>query len=180
MKNKKDECMELKNINYKSMLLKNKMIVDNGQKYSKNAEELLENEIKTSKKKKWNKLSLTVKNNKLKSFSKRYCSENKIKKKKKKLFDVFLNNLLLNKKLARNKDVDYDVSSGKLMQIFNIEFNSKTNRFTLKSVDKKKSALSGLSKKNLLKFKNKTQKNKGMKTSKNKDDEKKEQFEVHD
>ena len=147
MKNKKNECMELKNINYKSMLLKNKMIVDNGQTYSKNAEELLENEIKNSKKKKWNKLSLTGKNNKLKSFQKRYCSENKINKKKKKIFDAFLNNLLLNKKLARNKDVDYDVSSGKLMEIFNIEFNSKTNRFTLKSVDKKKSALSGLSKK---------------------------------
>ena len=61
----------------------------------------------------------------------------------------------------------------KVNAIFNIEFNSKTNRFTLKSVDKKKSALSGLSKKNLLKFKNKTHKNKGMKTSKNKDDEKK-------
>jgi len=172
MKKKKDECMELKNINYKSMLLKNKMIVNNGQIYSKNAEEILENEIKTSKNKKWNKLSLTVKNNKIKSFSKRYCSENKIKKKKKKLFDIFLNNLLVNKRVSRNKDVEYDVSSGKLISIFNIEFNSKANRFTLKSVDKKKSALSGLSKKNLLKFKNKTHKNKVIKTSKNKDNDK--------
>ena len=174
MKEKKNkECMELKNINYKSMLLKNKMIVDNDQTYSKNAEEILQNEITSCKNKKWNKLSLTVKSNKIKSFSKRYCSENNIKRKKRKVFDVFLKNLLLNKKITRNKDVDYDLSSGKLIEIFNIEFNNKTNSFTLKSVDKKKSILSGLSKKNLLKFKNKTHKNKGMKTSKNKDEQKK-------
>lgn len=173
MKDKKNECLELKNINYKSMLLKNKVVVDNQLIYSKNAEEILKNEIKSSKKKRWNKLSLTEKNHKIKSFSKRYCSENKMKKKKKKMFDVFLKNLLINKRLSRNKDVEYDVSSGKLMQILNIEFNSKENRFTLKSVDKKKSALSGLSKKNLMKFKNKTHKNKGIKNLKNKNDEKK-------
>ena len=160
MKKKNNECLELKSINYKSMLLKNKMIVNNKLEYSKNAEEILENEIKSSNKKKWNKLSLTIKNNKIKSFSNRYCTKNKIGKKKKKIFDIFLKSLLLNKKIIRNKDVEYDVSSGKLLSIFNIEFNSKTNRFTLKSVDRKRSALSGLSKKNLLKFKNKTQKNK--------------------
>lgn len=173
MKGKKNECLELKNINYKSMLLKNKVVVDNELTYSKNAEEILKNEIKSSKKKKWNKLSLTEKNHKIKSFSKRYCSENKMKKKKKKMFDVFLNNLLVNKRLSRNKDVEYDISSGKLIQILNIEFNSKANRFTLKSVDKKKSALSGLSKKNLMKFKNKTHKNKAIKILKTKDVSKK-------
>lgn len=163
MKDKKDECLELKNINYKSMLLKNKMVVNNQLEYSQNAELLLENEIKSSKKKKWNKLSMTTKSNKIKSFSKRYCSENKFDRKRKKVFNIFLKNLLVNKKIARNKDVEYDVTTGKLISIFNIEFNCKTNHFTLKAVDKKKSALSGLSKKNLLKFKNKTQKNKDSK-----------------
>ena len=160
MTSKNNECMELKNINYQSMLLKNKMIVNNNQTYSKNVEEILEDENTNSKKKKWNKLSLTVKSNKLKSFSKRYASTNKMNNKKKKIFDIFLKNILVNKKISRNKDVDYDISSGKLLSILNIEFNSKTNRFTFKSIDRKKSALSGLSKKNLLKFKNKTQKNK--------------------
>ena len=42
----------IKKYNYKSMLLKNKMIVDNDQTYSKNAEEILQNEITSSKKEK--------------------------------------------------------------------------------------------------------------------------------
>ena len=161
-KSKKEngECLELKNINYQSMLLKNKIIVDNNIEYSNNAEEILEEELKNNKKKAWNKLSMTSKNNKIKKYSKKYASENNLNSKQKKILNSFLKDLLINKRICRNKDVDYDVSTGTLVSILNISFNSKTNRFTLKSINKKRSALSGISKKNLMRFKNKTQKNK--------------------
>lgn len=153
------ECLALKNINYQSMLLKNKMVVDNNIQYSTNAEEILENEIKNNKKKAWNKLSMTIKSNKIKKYSKKYASENNLNDSQKKGFNKFLKELLINKRICRNKDVEYDVSTGNLLSVLNISFNSKTNRFTLKSTNKK-SALSGISKKNLMKFKNKTQKKK--------------------
>jgi len=144
MSKKNDVCMELKNINYQSMLLKNKVAIDNTNKNTNNIEKILENELKKNKKKQWNKLSMTVKNNKIKNFITKYCMENKLNKKQKKIMDFFLKDALVNKKITRNKDVNYNLETGELISLVNMIFNSKTNHFTLKDKKKKKSILSGI------------------------------------
>ena len=158
-KKKNAECMELKNINYKSMLLKNKIIVDNNKVFSQNAEELLEKEMKSNKKKQWNKLSMTVKNKKIKKYANKYALENDLNNKNKVLLNKFLKKLLMNNKITRNKDVKYDVSTGELLCVLNISFNPSNNRFTLKSNKSKKSVLSGIYKGKTVKDKNSKDKN---------------------
>ena len=158
-KKKNAECMELKNINYKSMLLKNKIIVDNNKVFSQNAEELLEKEMKSNKKKQWNKLSMTVKNKKIKKYANKYALENDLNNKNKVLLNKFLKKLLMNNKITRNKDVKYDISTGELLCILNISFNTSNNRFTLKSNKSKKSVLSGIYKGKTVKDKNSKDKN---------------------
>ena len=158
-KKKNPECMELKNINYKSMLLKNKIIVDINKVFSQNAEELLEKEMKSNKKKQWNKLSMTVKNKKIKKYANKYALENDLNNKNKVLLNKFLKKLLINNKITRNKDVKYDVSTGELLCVLNISFNPSNNRFTLKSNKSKKSVLSGIYKGKTLKDKNSKDKN---------------------
>ena len=158
-KKKNAECMELKNINYKSMLLKNNIIVDNNKVFSQNAEELLEKEMKSNKKKQWNKLSMTVKNKKIKKYANKYALENDLNNKNKVLLNKFLKKLLMNNKITRNKDVKYDVSTGELLCVLNISFNPSNNRFTLKSNKSKKSVLSGIYKGKTVKDKNSKDKN---------------------
>ena len=165
-KKKNAECMELKNINYKSMLLKNKIIVDNNKVFSQNAEELLEKEMKSNKKKQWNKLSMTVKNKKIKKYANKYALENDLNNKNKVLLNKFLKKLLINNKITRNKDVKYDVLTGELLCVLNISFNPSNNRFTLKSKKSKKSVLSGI-------YKGKTMKDKISKDTNKKDIENK-------
>ena len=164
-KKKNAECMELKNINYKSMLLKNNIIVDNNKVFSQNAEELLEKEMKSNKKKQWNKLSMTVKNKKIKKYANKYALENDLNNKNKVLLNKFLKKMLMNNKITRNKDVKYDVSTGELLCVLNISFNPSNNRFTLKSNKSKKSVLSGI-------YKGKTVKDKNSKDKNSKDGEK--------
>ena len=158
-KKKNAECMELKNINYKSMLLKNNIIVDNNKVFSQNAEELLEKEMKSNKKKQWNKLSMTVKNKKIKKYANKYALENDLNNKNKVLLNKFLKKMLMNNKITRNKDVKYDVSTGELLCVLNISFNPSNNRFTLKSNKSKKSVLSGIYKGKTVKDKNSKDKN---------------------
>ena len=45
------------------------------------------------------------------------------------------------KKLQRAKDVNYDISTGKIINIPGLIFNKTNNKFTLKNLDKKGSTL---------------------------------------
>ena len=77
--NKKDDCVELKNIKYKTMLQSGKpfeeTIVDN---HSLNLEKFLETEKNNRKNEPWNKLNKVIQIEKLSEFVETYSSQKKM------------------------------------------------------------------------------------------------------
>ena len=76
--NKKEECLELRNINYQTMLLNNKSNIDSNKVCTNNIETFLNNEMELNKKKTWSKLSKADKLKKLINFSIIYSKKNKL------------------------------------------------------------------------------------------------------
>jgi len=140
MSNKDGECMELKNIKYKTMLQHNKTIQSNLQS-SGNISQFLEKEKKINSKKPWTRLQKSVKLDKLQIFANDYSKQKELTKSQSKLLIDFLISSLEKKKLQRTKDIVYDSKTGKIKSIPGLSVNKTSNKFTLKRVDKKKETL---------------------------------------
>ena len=141
-----DECIELKNIKYKTMLLNGIPITESKSNNSLvHLEEFLENNKCNGNNETWAKLNKTIKTRKLIVFA------NDIYKNKKKMTDEEVEHLIqyfkdcLNrKKLQRVKDVDYDKTTGEIKDIPALVYNKSTKHFTLKNLDKRISTLKSL------------------------------------
>lgn len=140
MSNKDDECMELKNIKYKTMLQHNKAIQSNLPS-SDNISQFLEKEKKINSKKPWTRLQKSSKMDKLKTFANDYSKQKELSKIQSKKLLEFLISSLEKKKLQRTKDIVYDSKTGLIKSIPGLSVNKSTNKFTLKRVDKKKDTL---------------------------------------
>ena len=140
MSNKGEECVELKNIKYKTMLQHNKAIQSNIPS-SDNISQFLEKEKKINSKKPWTRLQKSVKLDKLQIFANDYSKQTELTKTQSKLLIDFLISSLEKKKLQRTKDIIYDSKTGKIKSIPGLSVNKTSNKFTLKRVDKKKETL---------------------------------------
>jgi len=142
----KDECLDLKNIQYKTMLLNGKTTnlssVPNTD--ASLIDKRLETEMNISKNLSWTKLDRGDKLKKLKEYSTNYIIKNKLDIKTDVLY-LYLVNSLDRNRLQKIKEVTYDKITGIIESIPNLVFNSKTNKFTLKRSDKRTSTLSSLS-----------------------------------
>jgi hypothetical protein len=134
----KDECLELKNIKYQTMLLQKNTSRAQTEENIINMDRFLNQEKLQNKKKPWSKLEKATKLKKLVKFAENYNTKNK------EVLKHYLFQCLERKKLQRTKDVDYDISTGKIKQIHGLSFNKNMYRFTLKKVDKKGSTLKHL------------------------------------
>lgn len=140
--NTKNECQELKNIKYKSMLLSSdsQNTTDMG-----GIEKMLETESKINKQEPWNKLDKTLKIKKINAFVENIVKcqyeleDNEITKLKN-----YLSRSLDLIKLSRVKDVEYIKDKGAIKTIPSLVFNPKTRTFTLKRCDKRVSTLKSL------------------------------------
>ena len=133
----KDECLELKNIKYQTMLhSKNKVVKKSTENIT--LDDFLNKKNNQIHKKPWTKLDKSIKLRKLAKFAKNYNTKNKDALK------YYLFQCLERKKLQRTKDVIYDITTGSIKQIPGLSFNKNSNKFTLKRVDKKGSTLKGL------------------------------------
>jgi hypothetical protein len=163
-----EECIELKNIKYKTMLINGVSL--NESKASQtihNLDKFLENEKNSNENEPWCKLNKTIK---IKKFTE-YVTE--IYKKNNTLDDnecdnliVFLKDCLDRKKLQRIKDVLYDKENGIIKDIPSLTYIRATKHFTLKNIEKRISTIKSLPQ-------NKSNKNKNTnnhKTIKNNDD----------
>lgn len=139
-----DECMELQNIKYQTMLLNNNSKVISNKTNSENIGDYLTKESEENKKKSWSKLGKASKMKKLSVFINFYITHNNLSKKDKQELRRYLLVCLERKKLQRVKDVLYDVETGVIKNIPGLSFDKEKNKFTLKRVDKKKSTLKGL------------------------------------
>ena len=140
----KDECMELKNLKYQTMLLNNNTKIKETQPNILNIENFLQKEKENNISKPWNKLGKGTKLKKLYEYVDDFLKD----KPEKKQYEVAIKNYLLDcldrKKLQKKKDVIYDIENNKIKTIPNLYFNEKRNKYTLKRTEKKSSTLKSL------------------------------------
>jgi hypothetical protein len=151
-----EECMELQNIKYQTMLLNGNSKVTSNKVDSGNIDAFLEKEKEANKGKPWNKLGKNQKISKINQYINKYTQENKCSKEEKSELKVYLVKCLERKKLQRVKDVVYDSNVGMIKNIPGLSFDKIKRKFTLKKVDKKKSSLSRMAPKSKSKSKTKS------------------------
>ena len=141
----KDECLELKNINYQTMLLNNKTNIDGNMssECSEKIEKFLIKEKEMNKDKTWSKLSKANKLKKLIAYASVYAKKHKLNSDdEKKLKNCFLE-ALDRRKLQKIKDVNYNIEKGVIIDIPKLCFLKDKKRFTIKK-DKKSNTLQNL------------------------------------
>jgi hypothetical protein len=140
-----NECIELKNIKYKSMLLsgKSEEPVETVENIS-NLDKFLAGEKKHSSNEVWTKLDKTSKLMKFDEFITEYCNENNYDDNDKVELSIFLSMNLDRKRLLKAKEVIYDKDTGKIKSIPSLMYNSSSKKFTLKRCEKRPSTLKSL------------------------------------
>lgn len=139
-----DECQELKNIKYQTMLLNSNSKIVSNKKNSDNLDEILRKETVNNRKKPWSKLGRSTKINKFKEFVEEYSKEHSLSENEKKQLIDYLSKSLDRKKLQRVKDLAYDTKMQKIKAIPGLIFNKVKRKFTIRRVDKKRTTLKGL------------------------------------
>ena len=145
-----DECIQLKNINYQSMLLKRNSNIDSQRGGTDNIEKYLEQEQNKKKTlKPWSKLEKTTKLKKIYTYTETNFHEKyKMTEEEQTNLKKYMRTCLERKKLQRIKDVVYDTQSGIIKNIPGLTFNEKNRKFVLRKIDKKGSTLRNLAPKN--------------------------------
>lgn len=147
------DCVELRNIKYKSMLLK-KTSPKQVTKHNSNIDDFLEKERTQNKEDQWVKLDKTMKMKKVGAFVETYASENCLCVKDKNALSEFLTCSLDQKKLFKTKEVLYDKVTGTIKSIPCLVYcPTSVKKFTLKRCEKRQSTLKSLAPKTKLKIK---------------------------
>ena len=144
-----NECQELKNIKYKTMLLSGTstdITPSSGNTDTTNVDRLLETERKLNNKEPWSKLDKTIKIKKLDDYVAKISSEHILTPAESLSLRKYLATSLDRKKLQRVKDVIYDKTTGSIKNIPSLHFNTATRKFTLKRSEKRVSTLKSLGK----------------------------------
>lgn len=167
-----DDCHELKNIKYQTMLLNSNVNIvpkTNNQTIT-NMESFMEQDKLKKTKKTWSKLDNGIRIKKLSLYASEYSEEKGLTKKQSLSLKSFLLKMLERKKLHKTKEVNFNVEKQKIMDIPGLNFNKEKKKFTLKRLDGKSSINMRLAPKTI---KNKTKRksrSKSKKTQKTKID----------
>jgi hypothetical protein len=146
-----DECIELKNIKYKTMLLssENTALVDYKIKQTlTNLDEFIKQDKLHVETLPWSKLNKTMKLGKLDEFVENYSKTNNITCNEKTELIHLLQDSLNRKLLQKAKDINYDKNNGVIKNIPNLIFNNSSRKYVIKNNEKKTSALKYLAPKN--------------------------------
>lgn len=142
---KTEECTELKNIQYQTMLLNgnNNNIINKPYNTTKNIIDVfLQREKEINRNESWNKLDRSSKNRLLFIFSKDYANNNNLAEDEGELLHSFLKNCLDRKRLVNNKEVIYCKLEQKILEIPLLKYEN--NKFGLDRLEKKVSTLKSL------------------------------------
>jgi hypothetical protein len=132
-----DECLELKNIKYKTMLLNGVPIPETKSSNDlSNLDKFLEDEKSTNNNEPWCKLNRTIKTKKLMDFVEVYKKDKDLNDEEGNILINFLKDSLDRKKLQRVKDVIYDKNTGAIKEIPSLCYTKASKHFTLKNLDK--------------------------------------------
>ncbi len=148
---KECDCVELRNIKYKSMLLK-KTSPKQLTKHNSNIDDFLEKERTQNKEDQWVKLDKSMKLKKMNDFVDTYATENSLCNKDKSALYEFLTSSIDQKKLSKTKEVIYDKLTGTIKSIPCLVYcPTSIKKFTLKRCEKRQSTLKSLAPKNKVK-----------------------------
>lgn len=140
-----DECQELKNIKYKTMLLNGAPLHETKSSNDiSNLEKFLEEEKINNSNEPWCKLNKTIKTKKLLEYVNIYKKEKNLDESETNSLVAFLKDSLDKKKLCRVKDVVYDKINGVVKEIPSLIYTKTNKHFTLKNMDKRVSTLKSL------------------------------------
>jgi len=143
--NENEECLELKNIKYKSMLLNGNPLPETKSSNDiSNLDKFLENEKINNNNEPWCKLNKTNKTKKLIEFVQLYKISKNLDNEESELLIHFLKESIDRKKLQRVKDVIYDKNTGTIINIPALVYTKSNKHFTLKNIDKRVSTLKSL------------------------------------
>jgi hypothetical protein len=154
-----DVCLELKNINYQTMLLNNKTSINGNMKSecSEQIDDFLIKEKELNKNKPWNKLSKASRLKKLMAYTSHYIEKNKLENLQEKKLKTYLLDALDRRKLQKIKDVVYNIETGIIEDIPKLVFMKDKKKFTIKR-EKKSNTLNNLPPKTLKKNRKKKRK----------------------
>ena len=142
-----NECQELKNLKYKTMLLNGVPLQETKSTSSNNLSNLdkfLENEKNNNNNEPWCKLNKTTKTKKLQEYVEVYKEKNTLSDEESSNLFLFLKDCIDRKKLHRVKDVIYDKENGTIKEIPALYYIKSNKHFTLKNIDKRVSTLKSL------------------------------------
>lgn len=142
-----DECVELKNIKYKTMLMNGVAITETNKQHDdlNNLEKFLESEMTQNKSEPWCKLDKTMKTRRIMTFIETYTNKNNLSSEDTSKLTKFLKDCLSKRKLSRVKDVVYDKETGVIKDIPFLIFNRTTKKFSLKNMEKRVTTLKSVS-----------------------------------
>ena len=115
-----NECQELKNLKYKTMLLNGvplQEIKSTSSNDLSNLDKFLENEKNNNNNEPWCKLNKTIKTKKLQDYVEVYSEQNNLSEEESNQLFLFLKDCIDRKKLQRVKDVIYDKENGIIKEI---------------------------------------------------------------
>jgi hypothetical protein len=146
-KNKKsDYCQELKNIEYKTMLLNGTSLISDKQN-NNNIEKItnfLNNESDANKKEPWIRLDKTQKIKKINIYIENLSNKYNLTCEEIVNIQQYLLRYLERKNLTKAKDVSYNKETGIIQNIPNLFFNDNTRNFYFKKDDKHVSTVKSL------------------------------------
>lgn len=140
----KEECTELKNIQYQTMLLSGNKLNDVSYTDITNdrIDTFLQKEKELNLNESWNKLDRTIKNKKLLEYSRKYTEDHKLENVDSETLYSFLKGCLDKKRLLNNKDVIYSKDEQEISNIPSLKF--KNNKFGLERCEKRVSTIKSL------------------------------------
>ncbi len=134
---KKEECLELKNIKYQTMLLNNNTKIYETTPNTSNIERFLEKELEMNINKPWTKLGNGTKLKKINQYILEFSKEKKYTPEKTAVLKRYLLSCLERKKLQKTKDVIYCIKTNKILSIPALSYNDSSRKFTLRKAEKK-------------------------------------------
>ena len=140
------QCNELKNIQYKSMLLSKNSntpdLMSNKNNSDFDLDKFLDDERKTRSNENWNKMDKTFKIRKLNQYAEQFCLKNNCPENCVKNLKILLKTHLDKKRLLSNKEVEYCRDNQEIVNIPSLHYKNK--RFTIERSDKRISTIKSL------------------------------------
>lgn len=142
-----NDCLELGNIRYKTMLehgAKSEIVPKKKSNNAKDIEAYLEKEKNHHKNLTWSRLDRSSKIKKLHEYADEYGSKQKLSDKEISDLKIYFTRSINRKKLLRVREVSYDKENECVTDVPQLIFNKTSRKFTLKRSSQRTSTLSSL------------------------------------